>query len=79
MTTITLDVRGLKCPLPVLHTRKALTRLRAEDRLEVLCTDPMSAIDIPVLVRSLEMKVSITARADGGLTFLIEKNNSGDD
>ena len=79
MTTITLDVRGLKCPLPVLRTRKALARLRAEDRLEVLCTDPMSAIDIPVLVRSLEMKVSITARADGGLTFLIEKNNSGDD
>ena len=47
----TLDLRGLKCPMPVLRTRKALRGLQPDARLEVLCTDPMAAIDIPHLLR----------------------------
>ena len=46
-----LDLTGLKCPLPVLKTRKALKALSAGDRLEVHCTDPLSVIDIPNLIR----------------------------
>ena len=45
----TLDLRGLRCPLPALKTRKALTRL-AGDRLVVECTDPLSTLDIPKLI-----------------------------
>ena len=51
MTTIKLDLTGLKCPLPALMTRKALKRMPAGDSLEVHCTDPLSVIDIPVLIR----------------------------
>lgn len=49
MTTapLLLDLRGLRCPLPVLRTRKALATLPAGARLRVECTDPLSAIDIP--------------------------------
>lgn len=46
-----LDLKGLKCPLPALKTRKALKALQPGDRLSVQCTDPMSAIDIPNLIR----------------------------
>ena len=46
-----LDLTGLKCPLPVLRTRKALRSLMAGAVIEVSCTDPMSAIDIPNMVR----------------------------
>ncbi|WP_244296431.1 MULTISPECIES: sulfurtransferase TusA family protein [unclassified Stappia] len=42
-----LDLKGLKCPLPVLKTRKAMTRLEAGALIRVLSTDPMSVIDIP--------------------------------
>jgi tRNA 2-thiouridine synthesizing protein A len=49
-----LDLKGLKCPLPVLLTRKALRRLGAGERLLILCTDPLSQIDIPHLVRELD-------------------------
>lgn len=45
-----LDLRGLKCPLPVLRTRKALARLDAGESLVVSCTDPLSRIDIQHLV-----------------------------
>ena len=76
MTTTTLDLAGLKCPLPVLRTRKALKRIAAGDRLEVHCTDPLSVIDIPNLIRETGDKVEITERAETRIVFLIEKMNA---
>lgn len=49
--SVCLDLRGLKCPLPALRTGKALRGLAPGDRLNVTCTDPLSVIDIPHLVR----------------------------
>jgi tRNA 2-thiouridine synthesizing protein A len=76
MTTTKLDLAGLKCPLPALKTRKALKSLAAGDRLEVLCTDPLSVIDIPNLIRETGDKVEITERSDSRIVFLIEKVNA---
>lgn len=42
---MTLDVRGLACPLPVLKARKALTKLAEGAVLEVLATEPHSIAD----------------------------------
>jgi tRNA 2-thiouridine synthesizing protein A len=75
MTTTKLDLSGLKCPLPALKTRKALKPLKPGDVLEVHCTDPLSVIDIPNLVRETGDKVEITERADDRIVFLIEKGN----
>ena len=47
MNDVELDLRGLKCPLPVLRTRKVLARLAPGVEVRVVATDPMSAIDIP--------------------------------
>ncbi|GLS23928.1 hypothetical protein GCM10007874_69490 [Labrys miyagiensis] len=46
-----LDLRGLKCPLPVLRAQKELARLRPGALLILECTDPMAAIDLPNLTR----------------------------
>lgn len=73
MATTRLDLTGLKCPLPALKTRKALKSLAPGDRLEVLCTDPLSVIDIPNLIRETGDAVEITDRADKRIIFLIEK------
>lgn len=43
----TLDLRGLKCPLPALMTRKALARLAPGTALTVWADDPMAVVDIP--------------------------------
>jgi tRNA 2-thiouridine synthesizing protein A len=75
MTRTTLDLTGLKCPLPALKTRKALTPLQAGDQLEVHCTDPLSVIDIPNLIRETGDKVEITERSDARIVFMIEKTN----
>lgn len=44
-----LDLRGLKCPLPVLHARRALARCAPGTTIEIACTDPLSVIDIPAM------------------------------
>ena len=75
MTTTKLDLAGLKCPLPALKTRKALKSLQPGDRLEVLCTDPLAAIDIPNLIRETGDSIEITERSEGHIVFLIEKSN----
>ena len=73
MSTTKLDLTGLKCPLPALKTRKALKSVTPGDFLEVHCTDPLSVIDIPNLIRETGDKVEITRRAEHGIVFLIEK------
>jgi tRNA 2-thiouridine synthesizing protein A len=75
MTTTKLDLTGLKCPLPALKTRKALKTVPPGDFLEVHCTDPLSVIDIPNLIRETGDKVEITERAESRIVFLIEKAN----
>lgn len=73
MTTTKLDLTGLKCPLPALKTRKALKSVKPGERLEVHCTDPLSVIDIPNLIRETGDKVEITDRNESHIVFLIEK------
>jgi len=73
MTTTRLDLTGLKCPLPALKTRKALKSAKAGDFLEVHCTDPLSVIDIPNLIRETGDRIEITRRDENRIVFLIEK------
>ena len=79
MTQTKLDLTGLKCPLPALKTRRALKALSPGDLLEVHCTDPLSVIDIPNLIRETGDKVEITERNDVRIVFLIEKTNGSID
>ncbi len=70
-----IDLSGLKCPLPVLRTRKAL---RAMDTgvLEVRCTDPLASIDIPHLVREMECTLLEQCSDGAMLIFTIQKGQS---
>jgi tRNA 2-thiouridine synthesizing protein A len=76
MTITKLDLAGLRCPLPALKTRKALKSVLPGDFLEVCCTDPLSIIDIPNLIRETGDKVEITERGEKRIVFLIEKADS---
>ena len=68
-----LDLSGLKCPLPVLRTRKALRAMLSGETLEVVATDPMSSIDIPNLVRETGDILQSSKREAGKLKFVIKK------
>lgn len=73
MAETTLNLRGLRCPLPALKTRKALTRLASGDVLVVECTDPLSAIDIPHLLRETGDALEKEVRAENVFVFRIRK------
>jgi tRNA 2-thiouridine synthesizing protein A len=48
---LTIDARGLKCPLPVLKLEKAVANAQAGDDIVILATDGMAKIDIPLFCR----------------------------
>ena len=62
MAEKTINLRGLKCPLPALRARKALTGMKSGDLLVAECTDPLTAIDIPNLINQTGDNASISAR-----------------
>lgn len=73
MTEKNLNLRGLKCPLPALRTRKALGGLQPGDILVVECTDSLAAIDIPNLVNQTGDALEGSRKEKKLLTFRIRK------
>ena len=47
----TLDARGLKCPLPILRTKKALATLQSGQILYVQTTDKGACDDFPAFAQ----------------------------
>lgn len=73
MTETTMNLRGLKCPLPTLRVKKKLSGLSSGDLIVAECTDPLAAIDIPNLVRQTGDTLEGKSEAGGVLTFRIRK------
>jgi tRNA 2-thiouridine synthesizing protein A len=73
MTEKTINLRGLKCPLPALRARKALTGLQPGDVLIAECTDPLTAIDIPNLINQTGDELESSSHAGELLVFRIRK------
>jgi len=73
MTEKTLNLRGLKCPLPALRTRKALGGMQAGDILIVECTDPLAGLDIPNLLNQTGDVLEQTVKEKRLITFRIRK------
>ena len=68
-----LDLRGLKCPLPALLSRKALERAAAGTVLEVVADDPMAIIDVPHMCGQEGYEVLAAERTDTGARFLLKR------
>jgi tRNA 2-thiouridine synthesizing protein A len=73
MAEKTVSLRGLKCPLPALRTKKLLAGLKSGDELTVECTDPLSAIDIPNLLRQTGDTLEAKSQDGELLVFRIRK------
>jgi tRNA 2-thiouridine synthesizing protein A len=73
MSETVLNLRGLKCPLPTLRTKKALSTLKRDEVLVVECTDPLTAIDIPALLNQTGDVLENQSKAKKVLTFRIRK------
>ena len=74
MAETKVSMRGLKCPLPALKTRKLLARMAAGEVLVIECTDPLTSIDIPNLLRETGDRLDDQGRKGKVLTFRIVKS-----
>jgi tRNA 2-thiouridine synthesizing protein A len=70
----TLDVRGLRCPIPLLRARAALPGLGPGETLVVLATDPEAPIDLAAL--AADHQLAFSAREAQG-EWAIELVRSG--
>jgi tRNA 2-thiouridine synthesizing protein A len=64
-----LDVRGLKCPMPIVKAKKELDGMAPGDMLRVLATDPGSVADFQGWVktnRRAALKEQKTERDEAG-------------
>src|SRR5262249_5682943 len=68
MSNSTLDVRGLKCPLPIVKAKQALDALAPGDLLEVRATDAGSVPDFQGWARTSKLAILREQRteSDGG-------------
>ncbi len=73
MTETLMNLRGLKCPLPALRVRKKLSDLKSGDLIVAECTDPLTTIDIPNLLRQTGDTLEDKSQADDVLVFRIRK------
>lgn len=77
MPVTILKLHGLKCPLPVLKTRKALELMIAGDVIDIECTDELAAIDIPAFVQQSGHTLKGVGRMPNGvLSFKIQKGST---
>lgn len=71
---LTLDCKGLSCPMPMMKLAKAMKELKAGGVLEMLGTDPGTKSDLPKWCEKSGNEMMLEEALDGGVfRYLIRK------
>lgn len=68
-----LDLRGLKCPLPALFARRALSRAHAGQEIAILSDDPLAAVDVPHMCHEEGHAVLAIERLESAIRLLLRR------
>jgi tRNA 2-thiouridine synthesizing protein A len=74
MADHSLDTLGLKCPMPVLKTKKIIKKMNPGEILEVMADDQGAKSDIPALLKKTGCTLENLKEDNGLLTFVIRKD-----
>nr|WP_101131958.1 sulfurtransferase TusA family protein [Neisseria meningitidis] len=72
MNSETLDVTGLKCPLPILRAKKALAQMQQGDVLTVLATDGGAPGDFEAFCRQTGHVLLDSSEQDGVFRLVVK-------
>ncbi|MBV5264385.1 sulfurtransferase TusA family protein [Pinisolibacter aquiterrae] len=75
MADMTLDAKGLNCPLPIIKTKKMLKDVPSGGTLEVLSTDPGSVADFDAFCRTTG-NTMVEKSADAGVFRFVIKHTA---
>jgi tRNA 2-thiouridine synthesizing protein A len=70
---VTLDLTGLKCPLPVLKARRQINQMPAGAELVVLADDPAAPLDFDHFCQTGGHRLLESSARDGVFTLRIAK------
>jgi tRNA 2-thiouridine synthesizing protein A len=70
---VTLDAKGLNCPLPILRAKKSLKDVPAGGTLEILATDPGSVADFAAFCRTTGNELIESTANAGVYRFVIRR------
>jgi tRNA 2-thiouridine synthesizing protein A len=70
---LTVDARGLNCPMPIVRTAQAVKGLASGQTVEVIATDPGSVKDFSAWAKTTGNEI-VEQTADGGeFHFVLRK------
>jgi tRNA 2-thiouridine synthesizing protein A len=70
---MTLDLKGLLCPLPVVKIAQAVKKVNVGDLVEATATDPGVLADIPAWARTSGNEVVTMERGDKIIRFVVKR------
>lgn len=72
---LTLDCRGLLCPMPVLKTNTAIKKMKVGQILEMVATDPGAKPDMVAWSKRTKHELLRVQEEAGVLRFYVRKTN----
>ncbi|WP_223701398.1 sulfurtransferase TusA family protein [Sutcliffiella deserti] len=76
---LTLDAKGLACPMPIVRTKKSMEQIEAGEVLEVIATDKGSKADIAAWAEKVGHQYLGTKEEDDLLKHYIRKARSDEE
>jgi tRNA 2-thiouridine synthesizing protein A len=70
---VTLDLKGLLCPLPIVKVAQAIKKVNVGDTVEAVATDPGVLADVPAWARTSGNEVVTLERQDGQIRFVVRR------
>lgn len=68
-----LDVKGLKCPMPMLKTKKTLAKMQPGEKLLVQATDPHALRDLSQFADQTGNKLLSSSEEDGVINIVMQR------
>lgn len=70
---LTLDLKGLLCPMPVVKISQAVKTVAVGDTVEAVATDPGVLADIPAWARTTGNELVSMEKKDGHIRFMVRR------
>ena len=73
---VSLDLKGLSCPLPIIKTAKAMKELAPGQLLEAVATDPGSVSDFKAWSKTTGNRLLEATQGAGVFRFVLQKKEA---
>ncbi len=70
---LTLDLKGLLCPLPIVKIAQAIKKVNVGDTVEATATDAGVLADIPAWARTSGNEVVSLEKLNGQIRFVVRR------